>query len=168
MARTSKLILVLTLVLSGCGASTPESLPSTTTSTQPRESTTTTEAVEKSAMLDFSPIAGEWSGMLESLRAGTSSRSPIRISLEEEARRGSVVGSIEYLEGEEVTCFGTLSALRVDGLEYMLFAKNRGGECNTDRPGVQVRLLYNPEVDELNFRMTPDFGPFAATLERDE
>ncbi len=77
MARTSKLILVLTLVLSGCGASTPESLPSTTTSTQPRESTTTTEAVEKSAMLDFSPIAGEWSGMLESLRAGTSSRSPI-------------------------------------------------------------------------------------------
>ena len=168
MGKASKLVPVLALALTGCGTSTPDAEPTTTTSTSPPvESTTTTEAVEKSAVFDFSPIAGKWTGMVESQREGTSGRFPVEVSIDPEARRGALVGSFRYPDTDD-PCRGTLSALRVDGFEYVVFHSPREGDCNPNAWSGQLRLLHNAQTDTLNYLLTLDFSPFSGVLERVE
>jgi hypothetical protein len=164
MNRTTVLILFLALILAGCGAPSADTLPATTGSTSLSGEVTTTEAVEKNAVFDFSAIEGEWSGMIESQREGAG-RFPVELGLDAEARRGSVVGSFRYPDTDD-PCRGTLSALRVDEFEYVLFHSPREGDCNPSAWSGQLRLLYSPANDELSFSLSLEFGSFVGTLSR--
>ena len=165
MDRTIKLILVLAFVLTGCGSSAPETRSSATSSTSsPTESATTTEPVEKSAVFDLSPIAGEWSGVLGANRDATA-RFPVELQFDDQGRRGSVVAEIEYTMLDGTTNDGTLSALRADGNEYLFFQTMANGGWTG-----QVRILHNAGADELAFRVTMEGfdGVFSGTLEREQ
>lgn len=167
MDRPTKLVVALALVLTGCGPPAPDALSTTSPTSLPTGSTTTTEAVERSAVFDFSAIAGRWSGLIESQREGTSGRFPVELSLDVEARRGSVVGSFRYPDTDN-PCRGTLSVLRRDDFEYILFHSPREGDCNPSAWSGQLRLLHNSETDTLNYLLTLDFSSFSGVLERVE
>ena len=164
MHRSTAVALALTVFLSACGTSRIEP-PALATSTSIRETTATTAQVEKSAVFDFSAIAGDWVGTLESQRSGVSVTFPVELSLDTGARRGSVVGTFSYPDTAD-PCRGTLSALRVDEFEYVVFHAAREGDCNPSAWSGQVRLLHNSQTGELSYRLTVEFGTFLGTLER--
>lgn len=164
MHRSTAVALALAAFLSACGTS-PAEQPALATSASIRETTTTTAPVEKSAVFDFSAIAGDWVGTLESQRSGVSATFPAEVSLDAGARRGSVVGTFSYPDTAD-PCRGTLSALRVDEFEYLVFHAAREGDCNPSAWSGQVRLLYNSQTGELNYSLTIEFGAFVGTLER--
>lgn len=120
----------------------------TTTATQ--ETTTTTAVV----VLDFSQIAGEWSGTGGDTIEGFSMKAEIQPS----AELNRTVGTLEYVGEMAISqegCQISWRALSAEPPVYEVKEHVRAGMC----PDGEVTLRYDPETDTIDYEFTADLNP---------
>ena len=143
-------LLGLALAAAACATSpSPGAVLDSTTVTEAGDATTTIQ--DRSDVLDFGAIEGEWQGEI-----GPEGDPPVyRLSLdfEEQAKRMSRVADFRVTT-PQATCTGRMSAMRADPPEYQLAQNVTGGdeECSSDWFQGTVRLLHDAGSDQLLYR----------------